>query len=81
MKYRQRLLRQPRAPGSVGKMRSYIPAKYAVVGWRLELVGYDGWWDVVSVGAESDCREGPEQLVRLHRMNTGDSMKGRGDNA
>lgn len=76
-KYRQCVL-EKRENKSLVQTTSYIPEKYAKVGWTLALkdpatkVWSEGWY-VKSAGALVDEPMDPRQLIKGHRKMTGDS--------
>ena len=75
-KYRQCHLEKVTATGRV-ETTSYIPAKYAKVGWVVDLRGKDKSWDrgwtVVSAGPLVDEPPSARDLIKGHRKMTGDS--------
>jgi len=62
----------------ISTMVSYIPEKFAKVGGVVKLKDdYGHWtngWVVLSAGEPTEIPDTPEQMIRRHRDNTGDSL-------
>lgn len=74
--YKQCRLRRDTETGYT-ETTSWIPSKFAMVGWMLDLKEGPNWtegWEVLSVSSEV-LKEAPDirKMIRSHRRATGDS--------
>jgi hypothetical protein len=64
--------------GGIAVTVSYIPEKFAKIGSAVKLKDdYGRWtdgWIVKSAGEPSELPDDPQQAIKKHRRNTGDSL-------